>query len=174
MAEREKNKIWMIAFWAVFAIAVTSGIVYFAWNRTEAPAKDATASCDTEVKKGTASDVDKYGPNEVRITSENFEAEVVQVKGVVLVDVYAPWCSHCQAISTAVAKISDDYVGKVKVGKMNANNQDPDTKANFDFALEKGLQGYPTVWIYKDGKKVDEFSGERTYCEIKELLDKQL
>lgn len=174
MAEVKQNKVWLIAFWAVFAVVIMGGIVFFAWNREEAPAENITATCTTKVQKGTVDDVDKYGPNEVRITAENFETEVLQSKGVVLIDVYASWCSHCQAISTSIAKLADDYVGRVKVGKMDANNQDPAMKANFDFAVEKGLQGYPTIWIYKDGVKVDEFSGEKTYCEMVELLDKQL
>lgn len=174
MADEKQNKTWKIIFWIIFALAVISGIVYFAWNRPEQSAKTDTSTCTTKVADGTAADVDKYTANEVRITAENFDAEVVQAKGVVLVDAYAPWCPHCQRISPTIAKLADDYEGRVKVGKMNANNQDPAMKANFDFAVAKGLQGYPTIWIYKDGQKVDEFSGERTYCEIKAMLDKQL
>lgn len=175
MTESNQNKTWMIIFWVVFAATVAGGIGYYAWNRTDKPAtNDNTAACNVTVPDGTAADVDKYNSNEVHITSENFDAEVLQAKGVVLVDAYAPWCPHCQRISTTIAKLADDYAGRVKVGKMNANNQDTATKANFDFAVAKGLQGYPTVWIYKDGQLVDSFSGEKTYCEIKAMLDKQL
>jgi len=174
MAETKQNKIWLYSFWAVFALAVTAGIVYFAWNRPETTKDTTSSNCTTKVADGTAADVDKLGANEVKLTAENFDAEVTQAKGVVLVDAYAPWCPHCQRIAPTISKLADDYVGKVKVGKMNANNQDPAMKANFDFAVSKGLQGYPTVWIYKDGQKVDEFSGEKIYCEIKALLDKQL
>lgn len=173
MAEEKNKKVWMIIFWVVFGLAVLGGVVYFAWNRTETP-KSTSTTCTTKVADGTAADVDKLGPNEVKINAENFDAEVVQAKGVVLVDAYAPWCPHCQRITPTITKLADDYVGKVKVGRMNANNQDTAMKENFDFAVAKGLEGYPTVWIYKDGKVVDSFSGERTYCEIKEMLDKQL
>jgi thioredoxin 1 len=112
--------------------------------------------------------------NEVEFTACNFDKEVVQAKGVVVVDAYASWCPHCQRLAPIIAQIANDYVGKAKVGKLNANNQDPAMKENFDFAVAKGLEGYPTVWIYKDGKVVDSFSGERTYEEIKALIDKNL
>jgi len=175
MAEEKQSKTWMIVFWLVFAAAVLGGIGYFAWSGDNKTADQNTeTACNVKVADGTAADVDKYTANEVKLTSENFDAEVVQAKGVVLVDAYAPWCPHCQRISTTIAKLADDYKGRVKVGKMNANNQDTATKANFDFAVAKGLQGYPTIWIYKDGQLVDSFSGEKTYCEIKAMLDKQL
>ena len=173
MAEEKLNKTGMILFWIIFAVVIVGGGVYFGLNNNQS-AENTSTGCNVTVKDGTASEVDKLGPNDVQITAENFDAEVMQAKGVVLVDVYAPWCPHCQKIAPTITKIADDYVGKVKVGKMNANNQDSAMKANFDFAIKNGLEGYPTIWIYKDGQKVDEFSGERTYCEIKEMLDKQL
>lgn len=178
MADEKQNKSWMIIFWAVFALAVIGGVGYFAWNgdkvATTTTKTTDTGTCTKKVADGTAADVDKIGPNEVKITADNFDQEVVQAKGVVLVDAYAPWCPHCQRISTTINELANDYKGKAIVGKMNANNQDTAMKANFDFAVKNGLQGYPTVWIYKDGKIVDSFSGEKTYCEIKALLDKQL
>ena len=177
MAEMKQNKGWMIIFWSVFAIVILGGIIYFAWNKTETP-KTETANTGTTPKCDQVStiltDTDKLGPNEVQITACNFDTEVVKAKGVVVVDAYASWCPHCQKLAPIITQLSDEYVGKVKIGKLNSNNQDTAMKENFDFAVANGLEGYPTVWIYKDGQKVDEFSGERTYDEIKALIDKQL
>lgn len=175
MAEEKQGNIWKFTFWAIFAMIIIGGIVYLAWNKGDSTTTSKSSSaCNVTVADGTIDTVDKLGPNEVKFTADNFDKEVIQAKGVVLVDAYAPWCPHCQRISTAISKLADDYAGKVKIGTLNANNQDPATKANFDFAVAKGLQGYPTIWIYKDGKVVDSFSGEKTYCQIKAILDKQL
>ena len=174
MVDEKQNKIWIMVFWGFFAFVILGGVVYLAWNKKEVVTTPSTTTCNVQVAEGTINTVDVVGPNEVKFTADNFDAEVLQAKGVVLVDAYASWCPHCQRISTAISKLADDYVGKAKVGTMNANNQDPAMKANFDFAVKQGLQGYPTVWIYKDGKLVDSFSGEKTYCQIKALLDKQL
>jgi|GEM_PF-882235 len=175
MAEVKSNKIWMISFWAIFALAVAGGIVYYAWNRTETPKAETSSSAPKCDQVSTIlTETDKLGPNEVALTACNFATEVEQAKGLVLVDAYASWCPHCQKLAPIITQISDEYLGRVKVGKLNSNNQDPAMKDNFDFAVSKGLEGYPTVWLYKDGVKVDEFSGERSYEEIKAMLDKQL
>jgi thioredoxin 1 len=177
MAEMKQNG-WKVVFWVIFALAVLGGIVYFAWNRTDEPATTNTVTTDSEPtcdqKSTKLTEYDELNENEVEFTACNFEEEVIQAKGVVLIDAYASWCGHCQKLSPVIAQLANDYVGRAKVGKLNANNQDPAMKENFDFAVSKGLTGYPTVWIYKDGVLVDSFSGERTYDEIKELLDKQL
>jgi thioredoxin 1 len=176
MAEAKNNKIWIVAFWVIFALTVTGGVAYFAWNRTDEPTNTVTDSnapkCDKKSKQLT--ETDKLGPNDVEITACNFEAEVIQAKGLVVVDAYASWCPHCQKLAPIMTQIADEYVGRVKVGKLNANNQDEAMKENFDFAVEKGLEGYPTVWFYKDGKVVDSFSGARTYEEVKALVEKNI
>ncbi|MEI6266662.1 MAG: thioredoxin family protein [bacterium] len=104
--------------------------------------------------------------NVTEISSANFQNEVIDAKGVVVVEVYAPWCPHCQKMAPIVAAYANEMAGKVKVGKMNANNQDPAVKSNFDFAVKNGLESYPTIWIYKDGKKVDTKSGQLSKDEI--------
>jgi thioredoxin 1 len=187
MAETKNNKTWMLVFWTVFAVVVLGGLVYYSWNRTDEPQKaDEVKTEDTtdQTTENTAykcdqqstmlTDTDKLGVNEVAITACNFDVEVLQAKGVVVVDAYASWCPHCQKLSPEIDKIANTYVGRIKVGKLNANNQDPAMKDNFDFAVANGLEGYPTVWIYKDGELVDSFSGAKTYDEIKPLIDKQL
>jgi thioredoxin 1 len=181
MAKEAKKNIDMPLVILVLAgIAVLGGIiVYSSMNNSKDTGNNKTGdSVNSETQEQpqstTAADADKLGPNEVKITAANFKSEVEDYKGVVLVDVYASWCPHCQKLAPVITELSNDYKGKVKVGKLDANNQKPEVKENFDFAVSKGLQGYPTVWIYKNGEKVEEFSGEKPKADIEALLKKYL
>jgi thioredoxin-like negative regulator of GroEL len=170
-----KNKgTWGTVILIVVAIVVLG--VIFAWGKTEQ--KSNTAQDDINTTEPTAttdsSDAGKLGENEVAITAANFDAEVVKGSNgkLVVVDVYAPWCPHCQKMGPIMTALSDEFAGKVKFGKMNADNQDESVKANFDFAVSKGLEGYPTSWFYKDGELVYSFSGEKTQDELKADIQK--
>lgn len=183
MTEEKKKKFALNTTLPLVAIGLLllAGIIYFAWNRTGGTAngnnngaETATTTPKCDQKSTQLTETDKLNANEVAFTACNFQTEVLDTKGLVVVDAYASWCPHCQKIAPIIARIADEYVGKAKVGKLNSNNQDPAMKENFDFAVKNGLLGYPTVWFYKDGKIVDSFSGEKTYDEIKALVDKNL
>jgi len=170
-----KNKgTWGTIILIVIAIVVLG--VIFAWGKTEQ--KSNTTQDDTNTTEPAAttdsSDAGKLGANEVAITAANFDTEVVKgsTGKLVVVDVYAPWCPHCQKMGPVMTALSNEFAGKVKFGKMNADNQDESVKANFDFAVSKGLEGYPTTWFYKDGKLVYTFSGEKTQDELKADIQK--
>lgn len=162
----------------VAALLLLGGIVAYAWNKTGTTKKENTTTGDsidsTNATVSTNTEAGKMGPNEVQITAANFDQEVVKSNKLTLVDAYAPWCPHCQKIAPIITELSDEYAGKIKVGKMNSDNQNPDVKANFDFAVSNGLTGYPTVWLYKDGQKVATLSGERTKEEYKTEIEKYL
>ncbi len=177
--EQKKNLDMPLIILVLAGIAILGGIIVYASLNSPKDANNSNDSTNKKTEETAESNdpetaTDKLGPNEVKITAANFKSEVEDYKGVVLVDVYASWCPHCQKLAPVITEIADDYKGKVKVGKLDANNQKPEVKANFDFAVAKGLQGYPTVWIYKDGQKVEEFSGEKEKDEIKALLEKYL
>ncbi len=160
----------------VAAIVVLA--VIFAWGKTEQ--KSNTMTIDdttvTEEELTDLSDAGKLGPNEIAITAANFETEVIQGSAgkLVVVDVYAPWCPHCQKMGPITTALSDEFAGKVKFGKMNADNQDSAVEDNFNFAIDKGMEGYPTYWFYKDGKLVYSFSGEKTQDEFRTQIEKYL
>lgn len=164
----------------VGSIVLLAAIIVYAWDKAPADSTKEAGGAENqnqpivEEAATPAGEAGKLTENEVEITAANFEQEVIKASGLVLVDAYAPWCSHCQKLAPTFSKIADDYAGKAKFGKMNSDNQDQAVKDNFDFAVKNGLQGYPTVWFYKDGKKIDEFSGEKSYDEIKALIDKNL
>ena len=90
--------------------------------------------------------------NYVEINDSNFEDEVIKSDIPVLIDFWAEWCAPCRIIAPIVEEIADEYQGKVKVGKVNVDNN-PQTSMNY------GIRSIPTLLIFKDGKPVDQLIG---------------
>jgi thioredoxin 1 len=88
----------------------------------------------------------------IKITDQNFEAEVLQSELPALVDFWAPWCGPCQAIAPVVEAVSQKYSGKLKVVKLN-------TDENSKTPGEYNIMSIPTLIIFKQGKEVDRLSG---------------
>jgi len=162
----------------VVAIVILAAIVIFAkpGTKTEKKAEDNTNTQTATEQTTSESDAGELGKNEIEVTSVNFEEKVLKAPAgkLVIVDAYAPWCPHCQKMGPIMSSLADEFAGKATFAKMNANNQDETTKANFDYAINLGLQGYPTFWFYKDGKKIEEKSGEMTKDEFKAEIEKNL
>lgn len=81
---------------------------------------------------------------EVTITKENFDDEVRNYKGTVLLDLWADWCGPCMMLAPIVEEIADEYDGKVKVGKINVDEQ-PELAAAFR------CESIPMLVLVKDG-----------------------
>ncbi len=98
-------------------------------------------------------------------TDGNFDAETKQ--GVVLVDLWAPWCGPCRAIAPIVDQLAEEYDGKVTIGKLNVD-ENPSVPARFM------VQGIPTLLVLKDGQLADTVVGLTAKDSLAKVLDKQL
>ncbi len=101
------------------------------------------------------------------LTKDNFKANVLEATEPTLVDFWAPWCSPCRMIAPIIDEIAAEYYGKVKVGKVNVDE-------NREIAMEYGVMSIPTLIVFKDGKAVDRVVGFKSKNDLKALLDKQL
>jgi thioredoxin 1 len=88
----------------------------------------------------------------IEINEDNFQQEVLDSTIPVLVDMWAPWCMPCKMVAPAVEKIANDNHGKLKVCKLNVDN-------NQTIASQHNIQGIPALLIFKNGKEVDRIVG---------------
>ena len=82
--------------------------------------------------------------NVKEFTTDNWEQEVVNSDQPVLVDFWAPWCGPCRALAPTIDKLAEQYAGKVKVGKLNTDD-------NQELAVRYGISGIPQVLIFRGG-----------------------
>lgn len=100
---------------------------------------------------------------EITLTKDNFEQEVLRSPVPVLVDFWAVWCGPCQMLAPTVARIAEEQAGKIKVGKVNVDEQ-PELANRF------GISSIPTVILFKDGKPVASSVGYRPKEELEKLF----
>ena len=103
----------------------------------------------------------------VKVTGDNFEAEVVQSGIPVLVDFWAEWCGPCRMIAPILEEISAELAGQAKVCKINVDEAS-DLAAKFDVA------SIPTLIIFKNGKAVDQMVGALPKTRLLEKLKAQI
>ncbi len=89
---------------------------------------------------------------EVTVTTDNFESEVIKSDVPVLVDFWADWCMPCKMIAPILEEISAEYDGKVKIGKLNVDEQ-------ADIAAEYGIVSIPTILVFHQGEMVKQHVG---------------
>ena len=101
------------------------------------------------------------------LNDANFESEVLKSSQPVLVDLWAPWCGPCRMLSPVVEKLGSEYNGKVKVFKLNTDDN-PNT------AIQYHVQAIPTLLFFKSGKLVEQTVGVQPEKEIRQKLDSLL
>ena len=81
---------------------------------------------------------------EIVITKENFDEEVRNYKGIVLLDFWAEWCAPCMMLSPVVSEIAEELDGKIKVGKVNVDEQ-------MELSMAFKVESIPLLVVVKDG-----------------------
>lgn len=104
------------------------------------------------------------GENIHEFTDGNFESEVLQADGPVLVDFWAPWCGPCRMIAPMIDELSQENGDSVKIGKVNVDE-------NGATAQAYGVSSIPMLAIFKGGEVVNSFIGVQPKPKIQEALD---
>ena len=92
------------------------------------------------------------GQHTVEFTDDNFQDEVLNSAGGVLVDFWAPWCGPCRQIAPLIDQLAEQFSGKIKVGKINIDD-------NPNITQQYGIQSIPTLMLFKDGEVAERFMG---------------
>ena len=87
-----------------------------------------------------------------QVSDESFDREVLQAELPVLIDFWAPWCGPCKAIGPVVDELAKEYAGKLKVVKMNVDDN-PQTPSKY------GVRGIPNLILFKGGQVKDQIVG---------------
>jgi thioredoxin 1 len=101
----------------------------------------------------------------LEFTDANWKTEVLEAPLPVMVDFWAPWCGPCRMLASTIEELAASYQGKVKVGKMN-------TDENQQIPGDLRISAIPTVLIFKDGEVVDRLVGVNPKTKFTASLDK--
>jgi thioredoxin 1 len=104
-------------------------------------------------------------PSILTLTQDNFAQEVLQSSTPVLVDFWAEWCGPCKMIAPVLSELADEYDGRVKIGKVNVDEQQ-------GLASEYGIRAIPTLLLFQNGQVADQIVGARSKRDLKASFDR--
>ena len=99
------------------------------------------------------------------VTDQNFEAEILQSDQPAVVDFWAEWCAPCRAIAPVVEELAGEYDGKIKIVKMNVD-ENPSTPAKY------GVRAIPTILAFSKGQVVEQVTGARPRAAFEDMVKK--
>lgn len=103
----------------------------------------------------------------INATDASFDADVLGTDDVVLVDFWATWCGPCRAIAPTLEQLAEEYQGRAKIVKV-------DVDANPESAARFGIRSIPTLFVFKNGERVETMVGGRSKADLAAALDKHL
>ena len=101
---------------------------------------------------------------EIILIKENFENEVLNFSGKVLVDFWAIWCGPCKMIAPVIEEIANEFEGKIKVGKINVDKEP-------ELSIKYGIVSIPTILIFENGQVINKAVGYHNKEQLIEALD---
>jgi len=105
--------------------------------------------------------------SEVTFSDVNFQKDVLDYNGVVVVDFYAPWCGPCKMMAPSVEKLAVELNGKAIIGKVNVDeNQEVSTKYD--------IRSIPTIIVFKNGQVMEQVPGFQSESALRSLIEKHL
>ena len=99
----------------------------------------------------------------IELTDENFETEVLKSPKPVLVDFWATWCTPCKAMSPHIEALANEYDGKIKVGKLNTDENQPT-------GIKYRVTAIPTLILFQGGSVVKQEVGFKSLDQIKKFV----
>ena len=103
----------------------------------------------------------------LHVDDKNFTSEVLDADIPVLVDFWAAWCGPCRSISPIVEELANEFIGRVKVTKLNVD-ENPATPTQY------GVRGIPTLILFKGGKILEQIVGAVPKARLKTMIEKAL
>jgi len=106
------------------------------------------------------------------LDASNFE-EAIKAEGVTFVKFFAPWCGHCKRLAPTWTQLADKFADNeaVSIAKVDCTSND---NKNKELCNAQGVDGFPTLNIYRDGQKIDEFNGKRGLEDLANFVEKSL
>ncbi len=103
----------------------------------------------------------------IEFTDNTFEEDVLKSSEPVLIDFWAVWCGPCRMVAPVMEELAGDYAGKVKVGKLDVDN-------NQQSAMNYGVRSIPTILLFKNGQVVDSVVGAVPKQNLANMIEKHL
>lgn len=105
--------------------------------------------------------------NVIHADEGTFEQAVLQSDVPVVVDFWAAWCGPCKAIAPVLDELSSEYEGKARIVKI-------DVDSNPNLAAQYGIRSIPSLFVFKNGEKVDNVVGAQPKSQLSALLNKHV